>query len=66
MGIYFFLCLSMSKRSSPIIFTTSGRKVNQKEGQLIVFDSRLKHRVPHNQLKGNVFLLETLFLIGEI
>ena len=39
-----------------MIFTTSGRKVNQKEGQLIVFDSRLKHRVPHNKVEGKCIL----------
>jgi hypothetical protein len=52
----FSYIVSMSKRSSPIIFTTSGRKVNQKEGQLIVFDSRLKHRVPHNKVEGKCIL----------
>ena len=52
----FSYVVSMSKRSSPIIFTTSGRKVNQKEGQLTVFDSRLKHRVPHNKVEGKCIL----------
>jgi hypothetical protein len=52
----FSYVVSMSKRSSPIIFTTSGRKVNQKEGQLIIFDSRLKHRVSHNKVEGKCVL----------
>tara|TARA_B100000405_G_C16547399_1_gene360805 strand:+ start:146 stop:685 length:540 start_codon:yes stop_codon:yes gene_type:complete len=61
----FSYVVSMSKRSSPIIFTTSGRKINQKEGQLTVFDSRLKHRVPHNKVEGKCILAGNIIFDWE-
>tara|TARA_B100000003_G_C10757854_1_gene301740 strand:- start:37 stop:579 length:543 start_codon:yes stop_codon:yes gene_type:complete len=52
----FSYSVSISKRSSPIIFTTSGCKIKQKDGKLVVFDSRLKHRVPHSKVEGKCIL----------
>ena len=49
--------VSVPKRSSTLIFPTSGRRVKQKEGQLVVFDSRLKHRVPCNKDEGRCILV---------
>ena len=49
--------VSVPKRSSTIIFPTSRRRVKQKEGQLLVFDSRLRHRVPYNKDEGRCILV---------
>ena len=38
--------LNIPKNSPPLIFSNSGYRVKSKEGQLIIFESRLSHRVP--------------------
>ena len=52
----FSYVVNAPKNSSPIIFTTSGRRVKPIEGQLTFFDSRLKHRVPNNKVEGKCIL----------
>ncbi len=43
--------------SSPLVFTTSGKKANLKEGQCIVFPSSVKHHVPKNNCDDRVVLV---------
>jgi len=38
--------LNIPKNSPPLIFSNSGYRVKSKEGQLVIFESRLSHRVP--------------------
>ena len=52
----FSYVVNAPKNSSPIIFSTSGRRVKPIEGQLTFFDSRLKHRVPNNKVEGKCIL----------
>ena len=49
------------KGSSPLIFTTSCKRINAEEGKLIIFPGSLVHEVPKNEcddrivLSGNIF-----------
>ena len=43
--------------SSPLVFTTSGKRMNLKEGQCIVFPSSIKHYVPKNNCDDRVVLV---------
>ena len=38
--------LNIPKNSPPLVFLNSGYRVKSKEGQLVIFESRLSHRVP--------------------
>ena len=38
--------LNIPKNSPPLIFSNSGYRVKSKEGELVIFESRLSHRVP--------------------
>ena len=48
------------KGSSPLVFTTSGKKIEAEEGKLLIFPGNLSHHVPKNRcddrmvLPGNV------------
>ena len=42
--------LNIPKNSPPLVFTSSGYKVKPKEGQLIIFESRLLHHVPQSKV----------------
>ena len=39
------------KGSSPLVFTTSKKKIKAESGKLIIFSSRIKHHVPPNRCK---------------
>ena len=49
--------VSAPKGSSPLIFTTSGYKIKPKEGQLIIFDSRLIHHIPKDKSEGRCVIV---------
>ena len=42
--------------SSPLVFTTSGKRIKAEEGKLILFSSRLKHHVPKNRCDNRIVL----------
>tara|TARA_B100000287_G_C20404250_1_gene690914 strand:- start:82 stop:594 length:513 start_codon:yes stop_codon:yes gene_type:complete len=57
--IYYVNC---PKGSSPLVFTSSGKRIKAEEGKVIIFPSIMKHDVPKNRcddrivLSGNVVL----------
>ena len=51
--VYFINC---PKGSSPLVFTTSGRKIKAEEGKCIIFPSFLKHHVPKNRCENRLVL----------
>ena len=50
------------KGSSPLVFSTSGKRIKAEEGKVIIFPGSLRHHVPKNRCEeritvaGNVFL----------
>ena len=51
--VYFVRC---PKGSSPLIFTTSGKRIKAEEGKLLIFPGHLKHHVPENKCEGRLTL----------
>ena len=49
--------VSVPEDSSSLVFTTSGYEVKSKPGDLVVFDSKLKHHVPSNNIGGRCVLV---------
>ena len=47
--VYF---VNTPKNSSPLVFDTSGYKVQPEEGKMVIFDSKLNHHVPTNYCSG--------------
>ena len=52
--VYFINC---SKGSSPLVFTTSGKKIKAEEGKCIIFPSHLRHHVPKNRCENRLTLV---------
>ncbi len=61
--VYFIQC---PKGSSPLVFTSSGKKIKAEEGKVVIFPSMMKHHVPPNKCEnrlvvaGNVMSLRDL------
>ena len=51
--VYFVRC---PKGSSPLIFTTSGKKIKAEEGKVVIFPGNLLHHVPENKCDGRITL----------
>ena len=51
--VYFINC---PQGSSPLIFTTSGKRIKAEEGKLVIFPGLTKHHVPKNKCKNRVIL----------
>jgi len=49
--------VSVPEESSSLVFTTSGYEIKSKPGDLVVFDSKLKHHVPSNDVGGRCVLV---------
>ena len=49
--VYF---VNTPKGSSPLVFETSGRKIEPEAGKIVIFESRLVHKVPPNKCNGRV------------
>ena len=49
--------VSVPQKSSSLVFTTSGYEIKSKPGDLVVFDSKLKHHVPPNNVGGRCVLV---------
>tara|TARA_Y100000004_G_C8945276_1_gene426015 strand:+ start:1943 stop:2470 length:528 start_codon:yes stop_codon:yes gene_type:complete len=56
--VYFIRC---SKNSSPLIFTTSGKKIKAEEGKVVIFPANLLHHVPKNKSKERIILSGNLY-----
>ncbi len=44
------------KGSSPLVFVTSGRKIKPEAGKVVIFESRLKHKVLPNKVNGRCII----------
>ncbi len=51
--IYF---IKVPSGSSPLVFTTSGKRIKAEEGKLILFSTRIKHHVPKNRCDNRIVL----------
>ena len=49
--VYFVKC---PRGSSPLVFTTSGKRIKAEEGNLVIFPSSIKHSVPKNKCDDRV------------
>ena len=49
--VYF---VNTPKGSSPLVFETSGHKIKPEAGKVVIFESRLIHKVPPNKCNGRV------------
>tara|TARA_B100001173_G_C15730514_1_gene438365 strand:+ start:79 stop:615 length:537 start_codon:yes stop_codon:yes gene_type:complete len=51
--VYFVNC---PKGSSPLVFTTSGKRIKAEEGKIVIFPPQLYHHVPKNKCDGRITL----------
>tara|TARA_B100000287_G_C20558968_1_gene751647 strand:- start:624 stop:1169 length:546 start_codon:yes stop_codon:yes gene_type:complete len=51
--VYFIRC---PKGSSPMVFTTSGKRVKAEEGKVIIFPGNVFHHVPKTRCDGRVIM----------
>ena len=49
--VYFVEC---PKGSSPLVFTTSGKRIKAEEGKVVIFSGLLHHYVPKNKCEGRI------------
>ena len=42
--------------SSPLVFSTSGKKIKAEEGKVVIFPSSIKHGVPFNRCKNRIIM----------
>ena len=51
--VYFINC---PKGSSPLVFSSSGRRMKAEEGKIVIFPGHLRHHVPKNGCNGRIVL----------
>ena len=51
--VYF---VNTPKGSSPLVFSTSGKRIKAEEGKVIIFPGSLRHHVPKNRCEGRVII----------
>ena len=51
--VYF---VNSPKGSSPLVFTTSGKRIKAEEGKIVIFPPQLSHHVPKNKCDGRITL----------
>ena len=60
-GVYGFVYFVNSpKGSSPLVFTTSGKRIKAEAGKVVIFPGSLLHHVPKNNGDGRVILAGNL------
>ncbi len=57
--VYYINC---PKGSSPLVFTTTGRKIKAEEGKILVFPACVKHHVPSNKCDDRIVLSGNLVI----
>ena len=60
--VYFVKC---PKGSSPLIFSTSGKRIKAEEGKVVIFPGSLYHQVPKNKCNDRVVLAGNVFASVE-
>ena len=58
--VYFLKC---PKGSSPLVFTTSGKKIKAEEGKIVIFPGCVRHYVPKNKGNGRMTFSGNLFYV---
>ena len=58
--VYF---VNVPKGSSPLIFTTSGKKIKAEPGKLVLFPAPLRHKVPINKCDNRVTIASNITMI---
>ena len=56
----FVYYVNTPKGSSPLVFTTSGKKIKAEEGKLVLFPAGVRHHVPKNRCKNRLVLAGNL------
>ena len=51
--VYF---VNTPKGSSPLVFTTSGKKIKAEEGKVVIFPACVYHDVPPNECDGRIVM----------
>jgi len=60
--VYFVKC---PKGSSPLIFSTSGKRIKAEEGKVAIFPANLYHHVPKNKCYDRIVLAGNIFASTE-
>tara|TARA_Y100001963_G_C6724848_1_gene420905 strand:- start:683 stop:1222 length:540 start_codon:yes stop_codon:yes gene_type:complete len=53
-GFVYFI--KSPKGASPLVFTTSGKKIKPEEGRVVIFPGNLNHHVPKNKCEDRVII----------
>ena len=48
--------------SSPLVFSTSGKRIKAEEGKVIIFPGSLRHHVPKNRCEGRVTIAGNIWI----
>ena len=59
--VYFVKC---PRGSSPLIFTTSGKRIKAEEGKVVIFPSTIWHSVPKNRCDDRVVVAGNTMLLS--
>ena len=46
---------------SPLVFTTSGKKIKAEEGKVVIFSGDILHHVPKNRCNNRIVLAGNIF-----
>ena len=60
--VYFVKC---PKGSSPLVFTTTGKRIKAEDGKVLVFPSTLFHHVPINKCDDRMVISGNIALVKE-
>ena len=60
--VYF---VNAPKGSSPLIFTTSGKKIKAESGKLVLFPAPLRHKVPVNKCDNRVTIASNITMMQK-
>ena len=61
--VYF---VNTPKGASPLVFTTSGKKIKAEPGKIVIFPASLRHKVPINKCDNRVTIASNITLIKRI
>lgn len=53
-GFSYVYFVKTPKGSSPLVFSTSGKRIKAEEGKVVIFPACLRHHVPKNRCEGRV------------
>ena len=56
--VYF---VNSPKGSSPLVFTTSGKRIKAEEGKVVIFSGDILHHVPKNRCNDRIVLAGNIF-----